>query len=218
VADSAEKIVRKSVFASMCGVTPARVSQWLSEGKLTGEALVGEGRTAKINVAVAIEQLKARLDASQRFGLNGLATRLTAASAPPPLEELPFETSPEGVPPPPFDMDDSVVKRIQAEKLRQAELLTMKMEAEERRGRGVYVLAVDVERDFRKLATELLASWEGHLPDIAAAVAGQFGIPTRDALAMLKKNFNAFRARISKNYADLAASKPEFIEDHETYH
>jgi hypothetical protein len=64
------KIVRKSVFASMCGVTPARVSQWLSEGKLTGEALVGEGRSAKINVAIALGQLRARLDVSQRFGIG----------------------------------------------------------------------------------------------------------------------------------------------------
>jgi hypothetical protein len=201
----------------MCGVTPARVSQWLSEGKLTGEALVGEGRTAKINIAVAFEQLKSRLDASQRYGLNGLSTRLTDASASAP-EEIPFEAPADGVQPPPFDMDDSVVIKIQTEKLRQAQLLTLKMEAEDRRARGTYVLRVDVEREYRKMSTEFLAAWEGHLPDIAAAFAGQFGIPTRDALAMLKKNFNAFRARISKNYADLAASKPEFIEDHETYH
>src|SRR6202044_1433319 len=50
----------------ICGVSAARVSQWLSDGKLTGEAIVGHGLRARIRVDVARAQLKRRLDVNQR--------------------------------------------------------------------------------------------------------------------------------------------------------
>ncbi len=215
-----KKTVRKTVFASMCGVTPARVSQWLSEGKLTSDALIGEGRRAKINVAVAVEQLKARLDASQRFGLNGLATRLSSPLAITPAQ-LPFETSSEadqGDTDGGAEIDNSVMKRIQEQKLRQAELQTARLEEQDRVARGIYVRAADVEAEITKIGTELLSAMEGSLHDIAAAVSGKFGIPVRDARAVLNKSFRALRERVSKDYAAMAAAEPETLEDRETYH
>jgi hypothetical protein len=79
-----QKHVRKSEFARLCRVSPGRVSQWISEGKIGPEALVGEGQRAKINVQLAFEHLKERLDPAQRFSTNGLSTRLNgdAPSAP----------------------------------------------------------------------------------------------------------------------------------------
>jgi len=217
--DGAEKIVRKNVFAKMCGVTPARVSQWLSEGKLTGDALVGEGRTAKINVAVAIDQLKTRLDTSQRFGLNGLATRLEEPPAGAPAQ-LSFETAPGGdqaarssQP----DADDSFVKQIQTEKLRQAQLMTNRLEEQDRLARGIYVRAKDVDNEITKIASQVLVAMEGALNDFSIAICGKFEIPARDVLPILKKEFRALRERMAKKYTELAASLPETIEDHESY-
>ena len=43
------EIVSKSEFARLSNVSAARVSQWISEKKIYGEAIVGEGRDAKIN-------------------------------------------------------------------------------------------------------------------------------------------------------------------------
>lgn len=71
------QIVSKGEFAALLGVTPGRVSQYISGGKLDGDALVGEGRSARIRVDVAREQLRRRLDIGQRLG-NGIGTRLDA--------------------------------------------------------------------------------------------------------------------------------------------
>ena len=66
-------IVTKSAFASLCGVSNARVSQWLADGKLDGEAIVGHGHRARIRVGVARAQLKRRLNITQRLA-TGRAT------------------------------------------------------------------------------------------------------------------------------------------------
>ncbi len=75
------EVVTKGEFARLRGVTPGRVSQWIADGKIGPEAMEGEGRFARIRVAVATAQLKARLDIGQRFG-NGLSTDLTAPVPP----------------------------------------------------------------------------------------------------------------------------------------
>ena len=45
--------ISKGEFARRRNVTPARVSQWLSEGKISGAAIVGEGRGALIDEEIA---------------------------------------------------------------------------------------------------------------------------------------------------------------------
>lgn len=70
--------ISKQEFAARRGVTPARVSQWLAEGKITGEAIVGSGRHARIREDVACLQLERRLDAGQRDG-NGRLTSFAVA-------------------------------------------------------------------------------------------------------------------------------------------
>lgn len=59
-------------------MTPGRVSQWISEGKLSGDAIVGTGRSARIDESLACAQLEARLDASQREA-NGRRTTFAEA-------------------------------------------------------------------------------------------------------------------------------------------
>ena len=68
--------ITKGEFARRRGVSPGRVSQWLSEGKISGAAIIGEGRAALIDEVLACEQLGLRLDTGQRTG-NGLKTNLT---------------------------------------------------------------------------------------------------------------------------------------------
>ena len=67
--------VTKGEFARICNVLPGRVSQWISEGKLSKVAMHGTGRRAKIRVEVALADLNRNLDIDQRFG-NGITTRL----------------------------------------------------------------------------------------------------------------------------------------------
>ena len=50
-------VVSKAQFAEICGVTPARISQLISEGRIHGPAIVGEGRYANIATVIALNQL-----------------------------------------------------------------------------------------------------------------------------------------------------------------
>jgi transcriptional regulator with XRE-family HTH domain len=71
-----KNLMRKSDFAKRCGVSKGRVSQWLKAGQIDGAAIVGEGRGAKLDAALALAQLKLRLSTDERFGWNGLSTNL----------------------------------------------------------------------------------------------------------------------------------------------
>ncbi|QRE78254.1 hypothetical protein [Methylobacterium aquaticum] len=78
------RIISKSAFARLCNVQPSAVSNWIANGILSGEAIVGEGRTARINVDVARVQVNQRRDIGQALG-NGLKVRLRPeATAPAP--------------------------------------------------------------------------------------------------------------------------------------
>jgi hypothetical protein len=79
-------IVSKSQFAALTNVTCARVSQWVTEGKISGAAPVGTGRGARIRVNGALDQLRRKIDVGQSLG-NGISTRLE----PPRLERVPPE-------------------------------------------------------------------------------------------------------------------------------
>lgn len=74
--------VSKAAFAEMCNVHPSRVSHWIKDGRINGDAIAGEGRGARIVVAVAQKQLKGRLDPYQMLATgNGAGTRLDARPA-----------------------------------------------------------------------------------------------------------------------------------------
>jgi hypothetical protein len=86
-------VISKAEFARRRKVSPGRVSQWISEKKLQGEALVGEGREQRIRETVACQQLRRSLDVSQSLG-NGLSTNLQPAAShrqAPGGQVLPFE-------------------------------------------------------------------------------------------------------------------------------
>jgi DNA-binding transcriptional regulator YdaS (Cro superfamily) len=80
-------VVSKSDFARLCEVSPARVTQWITDRKIFGPAIVSEGRAAQINVAVAIEQLRETLDVSHRERASARA-RLDGISCAPPRPVL----------------------------------------------------------------------------------------------------------------------------------
>ena len=197
---SEPQVVRKSEFAEMRGVSAGRVSQWISEGKISGPALVGEGRAAQINVAVATAQLRDRLDVSQRFGLNGVSTRLE--------EPAPPIAVGEALPAP-----DTVEAKIKAEKLRQTQLMTRRLEEEDCERRGVYVRADEARAENTRVAAELLKTFEGALPDFASALAAKFQLPERDALHLLRHEFQRIRRRASELYAGRAAAEADLVED-----
>ncbi|WP_141333537.1 hypothetical protein, partial [Sinorhizobium meliloti] len=134
----AADIMTKSAFAAHVGVSAGRISQYIAERKIFGDALEGEGRNAKIRASVAVEQLRKTLDPSQRFGANGTATR----SAPAPVaSELSFDgpEKPKATVKPTVIVDP-FIDEVAAEKLKQQKITTARMEREEALELGRYML------------------------------------------------------------------------------
>jgi hypothetical protein len=199
--------VTKAELSLLTGVSRQRVSQWIAEGKIGPEALEGEGPRARVRVALALKHLRERLDANQRFGLNGLWTNLTA-NAP----ESPKADAVVAAP-----IVDSVEARIKAEKLRQAELATRRAEEDDRARRGIYCLASEVRAAMNRQAVSFVKFFDGALPDLAEALAAKHKISAREALHTLRSEMLRIRARAAKNLRLEAAALPEFVEDEGEY-
>lgn len=200
-----QQILTKGQFAALTNVSPGRVSQWIAEGKLSGEALVGEGRSARIQVATAVSQLKLKLDLGQRFG-NGLATRL---DAPPPSGPAATAPAPAATPP-----VDPIEERIKREKLREIEFRNRDAAEKELARRGTYMRTRDAAEQMAGIVASMLNVFEGAMPDLATAVAARFHLPQRDVLHLLRGETRAIRER-----ASLAARKrmeslpPDVLDD-----
>ena len=199
----------KGEFARLIGVTAGRISQYIADGQLKPDAFDGEGRDAKVIVAVACKQLKKNLDISQRLG-NGINTRLDQASAatPPPSETLPLMPPATGASPP---ADNSVEEQIKRARLRQLELNNRRSAEEAAQRSGVLTNADAVRQAQGRAFARLVAGFEGSLADFATAISNRFGLQQRDVLHELKMEWRNVRARTAKQLKDEASDVPEMV-------
>lgn len=191
----------KADFARECGVSQARVSQWITEGKIGPECLVGEGRSARVNVELAKQQVGLRRDPGQSLG-NGIGTRLFDQPTPaqPPRPDFPRNER------------DDVAQRIQEERL----------EAEQRKNRiaardelveqGKLVPAVEVRSQLIRVAKQVDEENGAMLADFAAAIASKFGLPSRDVLHLLRGVRNEKKAAAAERLRRLGEEVPETVE------
>lgn len=200
-------VVSKGDFARLIGVSPGRVSQYISEGKIKPDALDGEGVRAKIIVAVATAQLRASLDIAQRLG-NGIATRLDASPDSPPVLGQVKPAAP--VLPTP---GNSFEERLKAEKLAEMEMRNRKAREEERERRGQYTRTDDVRVALGQVANGMLNVFEGALSDFALAVAAKFEVPQRDVLHLLRAEFRTVRQKAADAASRAAGAAPAVVAD-----
>jgi len=198
------EVVSKGQFAALRNVTPGRVSQWISEGKIKRDALVGDGRNARINVTVATLQLREALDVGQLTG-NGVATNLDLpAQAPLPLAPA-SSAAPLTSASPASDPIADAIKQERLDQLRR----TNRREAEEEAARsGRFTDAAEAARQMGTLATKMMSVMEGSLAELATAVSARFEIPQRDVLHLLRSEFRKVRATAAKTFRDIAANLP----------
>ena len=69
-------VLSKAQFARAVNVGKSRVTAYLKTKLIDGDAVVGEGRFAKIDLEKARAQLRDKLSTDHRFGLQGLNTKL----------------------------------------------------------------------------------------------------------------------------------------------
>jgi hypothetical protein len=189
-------IISKSEFARRRNFSPQRVSQLLASGKISGKAIVGEGRSAKIVEEIAVEQLARRLDTGQRVG-NGVETKLAA-----PDDDADNERSSE------------LADRLLRAKTRTAEIAVQRREEEELLRRGIFTLTTDARAGLSRGFGELLTAFESALPEIAntAAAAAAGGASSREIVIAIKTKWMEIRGRLASTYAARAAKLPKTIE------
>lgn len=201
-------VVSKGDFARIAGVSAARVSQYISQGQIGPEAMVGEGRAARINVAVAMRQLRDRLNIDQRLA-NGLGTRIDVSAG---QGELPVSAAP--APPVVLPLRERTVEdQLKAEKLWRARSDRRKREREERAEAGLYTRTEDASREMKRMAADILEAIEGGLDGMARAISARFEVPTRDVLHVMRGEFRVVRERIAHGRRAAAAAMVETIED-----
>jgi hypothetical protein len=179
-------IVSKSQAAKILNVSKTRITQYLHDGRISGDAVIGEGRHAKIDIDLARAQLNDRLAAAQ-IGVNGLETQLDASS-------------------------ESLGEQIKAERLAQEKMKTRRMEAEEKELHGHWMLTADVVPQFNRIVTEMMITFEDAMKDMAAAVAVEMQVDRRRVLVAMRGEFLAWRHREVERRKLAAAEIPELAE------
>lgn len=214
-------VISKGEFARRRNVTPGRVSQWLSEGKIFGAAIVGEGRTAMIRESVACQQLKVKLDPMQMTG-NGLSTKLDVAPPAPVAslgDVLPFPAPsppPGGVPPAPPSSPpvDSIEEKIKRQRLEQLERQNREGARQEAVSAGLLTNADEAKKQVGRAVSQLVSTFEGALGEFATAISAEFKLPQRDVLHLLRTKFREVRASAAGAIRNQVETMPQLV-DHE---
>jgi DNA-binding transcriptional regulator YdaS (Cro superfamily) len=189
--------VNAAALAELLGVTRARVSQYVAQGRLDG-CFTGTGTDRRFDVAAVAARLNRVLHPGQMLG-EGAATRRrlreieAAVQSGAALVSRPL-------------LQDSVRLRDDAElpasDLDRYELArTQKVEEEARRLRrqnleaeGAYVLASVVEGQVARLIAQEVAEMEAALRDGARRVADEFGVDYKRTRRLLIEVWRAHRA------------------------
>jgi len=209
-------VISKGEFARRRGVTPGRVSQWISEKKIFGAAIEGEGRSAQIRESVAVSQLRQKLDAMQMTA-NGLTTNLASQmpSAPAPAatvavaDVLPF-TAPQAERETP--RDDSVEDKIKAARLEQIARQNREGQRQEAVAAGRLADATLAKQISGREVARLVTRFEGALSNFATAISAEFKLPQRDVLHLLRGQFRKFRAETTSEIRDRAEAMSPLVE------
>ena len=176
----------KTAFAQRLNVTQGRISQYIKNGMISAAALDGEGRRAKIIVAIATKELDSKLDAGQRLG-NGLNTKIE-------VESIAHAESASAIP-----RYKSSVEKLADEKLIQSQMATRRMVEEEKSRQGKYTLTSEVRSGYIMLAGSMIRIFEGSLPDFATAISARFELSQRDVLHLLKAEFRKVSEAATKS-------------------
>lgn len=186
-------IVTKGRFAEICGVSPARVSQWISERKISGAALVGEGRSARVCVSEAKAQLDRSLDLTQRLGANGKAK--IAATVDPSMDVR-------------GDRPAGLDEQIRKELLEQRRIETRRMLREEATTSGDLVSARDARLATNKVVERMLTAVDQAVIEMASALSAEYSLSKRDVEHLLRRVWREKRTKQAEGFAIEVAEIP----------
>lgn len=197
---SGAAIVPKAEYARLCGRHPSAVSHWIRDRKLTPPALVGQGRSAKIDVAEANRQLAHELSLSHQLG---------SAIREPGREIFAIPPSPTADAPPAADAlaptDQARLLRARAES---AELAAQRDAARAQAENGTWIVRADADREHGRRLAEVISTIERWLPDLAQKLVADPPTDVRAATIRLRAEFRALRSTMAHEAREAAAATP----------
>ena len=215
--DAVSDVMTKGDFAAAIGVSAGRVSQYIKAGQLYGPALHGEGRSARIVVSVAKNQLRHLLEPSQRFGANGSAV---LTSSPGDLFQMPPKTDGPPAPSPPPKRPtvvDEQKDELAELRIRRERVNTEQAERKERLEIGLYMLTEEARREVARAVNTAFGVVDQGIGEIASELSEQFGVPQRDLQYALVRSLRGVRERAAEAFRSEADAEPEFVEDEERH-
>ena len=204
---TSDQPVPKGVYAQMRGISPARVSQYISAGQIHGNAIVGEGRKAMIVPRIANEQLGVTLDFDQVLA-NG---KPTASAAPPPGAAA----APASATTDPLTLlinnDQRRAARANADS---AEMAAEKQRRDMAADVGRYTLTDEAQVAFRKRLGEIITSLDHSVPDMAKAMATELEFADVRALTVaLRLQIRKWRAKEAAKARDAGRDMAAYMAD-----
>lgn len=190
----------KQDFAALLGRDKSALSHWIRTGKLHGPALVGEGRFARINVAIAREQLGASLSLGHQIGY---AQREPARTIIDPTPAEPAAAILADFPSTPTDQARLLKARADRE-----ELLTEQARIEAEARNGTYLLTEDANREHGRRLAETVSAVERWLPDLAQKITASAAFDERAMTILMRAEFRALRSTLATAAADHATAEP----------
>jgi len=175
--------VTKGEFAALRGVSAGRVSQWISEKKIQGSAIDGEGRNARIVVEEAYRQLGVTLDPVQSVA-NGQQASMPLDAPPAPAAQQSEAFT-----------DQRRFAKIKAD---QAEMAYEKQRRDFDAETGRYMLTEFAEHTWSRIFGKVISDLEAALPTMAMEIARQ--IPNADPKQVtiaLRTSFRNWRSKIA---------------------
>lgn len=212
-------VVSKGEFAKRLGRSNGAVSQWIKNGIIGGDAIVGKGQRAKLNLEIALQQVRERLDVGQRGG-NGYNTNLeegadllsaAAQEVAEPEKNFPSSSSEQsgggGLKQP------SAADQLQHEKLKKARRDNERDEERRLKEVGIFTSTEEAAAAAVGLAHEFIRALDRAVPVVSQAMAEQFeGVPMRDATLFISKQFRVIRERLSETLELGAQDADEYQE------
>lgn len=205
-------LVSSSELAAKLSVSKGRISQYVSEGKLTG-CWSGDGRARRFDLAKVCEALGKNLDLAQMMG-NGSGTRRAISTL---RDGLPSEDgedeAPAVAPRAKSQRESGELRRDDDDRYNLARAARAEEDlraARLRNGReeGLYVLASEVELQMARILGQEIAEMEAVLRDGARGIADRMGVDFRTARQILLDTWRSHRANRSTTLATEAGSTP----------
>jgi hypothetical protein len=192
-------------LAGSLGVSKARVSQYVSEGKLDG-CYEGEGRSRRFDLSKVQAALQGRLDPGQMMG-NGAATKRALSDLADP-SDVPSDLRPRATPKTDGALSPRDPDRYELARIQNAEEDARRKRRDNERDEGRWVLAEEVERSTAKLLSREIGQFETVIRDGARAIADRMGVDFREARQILMQVWRAHRGDRAEVLAGESAEAP----------